>query len=97
MIGVHTPEFVFEKDINNVRRAAKSMTIDYPIAVDSDYAIWRAFNDNYWPALYSVDPNGRIRHHHSGESKYDQSERIIQQLLADTGTDVGRELVTRSR
>jgi hypothetical protein len=98
MIGAHTPEFPFEKAVKNVRRAAKSMTIDYPIAVDSDYAIWQCFQEQLLAgALFRVDPNGGIRHHHFGETKYDQSERIIQQLLADTKTDVGRELVMRSR
>jgi len=67
VIGVHTPEFPFEKDIENIRRAAKEMRVAYPIAIDSDYAIWRAFNNAYWPALYFIDKNGRIRHHHFGE------------------------------
>ena len=67
VIGVHTPEFPFEKDTENVRRAAKEMRVAYPIAIDSDYAIWRAFNNAYWPALYFIDKNGRIRHHHFGE------------------------------
>src|SRR5262245_37336825 len=64
VIGVHTPEFPFEKDIENVRQALKDMRVDYPIAIDNDYAIWRAFNNNYWPALYFIDTTGRIRHHH---------------------------------
>jgi thiol-disulfide isomerase/thioredoxin len=94
VIGVHTPEFPFEKDIENVRRAAKEMRVAYPIAIDSDYAIWRAFNNAYWPALYFIDSNGRIRHHHFGEGGYEQSERIIQQLLGDAGNATGRELVS---
>ncbi|HEY9622257.1 MAG TPA: thioredoxin family protein [Crinalium sp.] len=94
VIGVHTPEFEFEKDINNVRRAATDMNIDYPIAVDNDYAVWRAFENHYWPALYLVDRQGRIRHHHFGEGEYEQMEWIIQQLLAASGTSrIGQETV----
>jgi thiol-disulfide isomerase/thioredoxin len=78
VIGAHTPEFPFEREVKNVRRAAQDMGIRYPIAVDSDYAIWRAFENNYWPAFYFVDAHGRIRHHQFGEGLYDQSERIIQ-------------------
>jgi thiol-disulfide isomerase/thioredoxin len=85
VIGVHTPEFSFEKDIGNVRRVAKNQNVDYPIAMDSDYAIWNAFKNQYWPALYFVDAQGRIRHHHFGEGDYEQSEVIIQQLLAEAG------------
>jgi thiol-disulfide isomerase/thioredoxin len=95
VIGVHTPEFAFEKDVDNVRRATKDMRVNYPIAIDSDYAIWRAFKNEYWPALYFVDAQGRIRHHHFGEGEYEKSERIIQQLLADAGIGgIGRELVS---
>jgi thiol-disulfide isomerase/thioredoxin len=95
VVGAHTPEFPFEKDVDNVRRALKEMRVVYPIAVDSDYAIWRAFNNQYWPALYFVDAQGRVRHHHFGEGEYEQSERVIQQLLAEAGTGgVGRELVS---
>ena len=85
VIGAHTPEFPFEKNVDNIRRAAKAMRVDYPIAIDSDYAIWRAFNNDYWPALYFVDAQGRIRHHEFGEGRYDQSEMIIQALLRDAG------------
>jgi thiol-disulfide isomerase/thioredoxin len=85
VIGVHSPEFAFEKEIDNVRRAAKEMRIDYPIAIDSDHAIWRAFNNEYWPALYFIDAKGHIRHHQFGEGEYEQSERVIQQLLAEAG------------
>ena len=93
-IGVHTPEFAFEQDITNVRRAVKDMRVDYPIAIDNDYAIWRGFNNEYWPALYLVDGQGRIRHHSFGEGEYEQSERMIQQLLAEAGgRGVGHELV----
>ena len=85
VIGVHTPEFAFEKDVDNIRWALKDMNIDYPVAIDSDYAIWRAFDNNYWPALYFIDANGRIRGRHFGEGDYDKSERMIQQLLAEAG------------
>jgi thiol-disulfide isomerase/thioredoxin len=95
VIGVHSPEFGFEHNVDNVRRAAKEMGIDYPIAIDNDYAIWRAFKNQYWPALYFVDAEGHIRHHQFGEGEYEQSERIIQQLLAKAGIGgIGRELVS---
>jgi thiol-disulfide isomerase/thioredoxin len=86
VIGVHSPEFPFEKNIDNVRRAAKDMRVDYPIAIDNDFAIWHALNNEYWPALYLVDAKGRIRHHQFGEGGYEQSERIIQQLLTEAGS-----------
>ena len=85
VIGVHTPEFRFEKDLDNVRRAVKDMKIDFPIAIDNDYAIWRAFDNHYWPALYVIDAQGRIRHHQFGEGGYEKSERIIQQVLGEAG------------
>lgn len=85
VIGVNTPEFAFEKNLENVRRAIQQMQIDYPIAIDSDYAIWRAFNNRYWPALYLIDARGRLRQHHFGEGEYERSETAIQQLLAETG------------
>jgi thiol-disulfide isomerase/thioredoxin len=95
VIGVHAPEFAFEKNIDNVRRAAKDMRVNYPIAIDNDYAIWRALKNEYWPALYFVDAQGRIRHHHFGEGEYEQSERIIQQLLSEAGVGgIGHELVS---
>jgi hypothetical protein len=94
VIGVHTPEFSFEKDIENVRRSLKGISVDFPIAIDNDYAIWRAFNNKYWPALYFIDTNGRIRHNHFGEGAYEQSEMIIQQLLGDAGKVTGRELIS---
>jgi thiol-disulfide isomerase/thioredoxin len=84
-IGVHTPEFPFEKNTENVRRATKETRVDYPVVIDSDYAIWRAFDNEYWPALYFVDGQGRIRHHVFGEGEYDKSERVLQQLLAEVG------------
>jgi len=94
VIGVHAPEFAFEKTIDNVRRAAKDLNISYPVAIDNDYAIWRAFDNQYWPAHYFIDAQGRIRHHHFGEGEYDQSEKIIQQLLAEAGEgDVSHDLV----
>jgi thiol-disulfide isomerase/thioredoxin len=85
VIGVHSPEFPFEQDLENVRRAAKDMRVEYPIAVDNDFSIWRAFDNNYWPALYLLDGDGRIRYQHFGEEAYDQSERNIQRLLKDAG------------
>jgi hypothetical protein len=95
LIGVHTPEFEFESDLANVRRALKDLGISYPIAVDNDYAIWRAFNNNYWPALFLVDARGRRRYHHFGEGKYAQSEMMIQKLLAERGASgISRELVS---
>src|SRR5258705_12343950 len=95
VIGVHAPEFAFEKNIDNVRRAAKDMRIDYPIAIDNNYAIWRALKNEYWPALYFVDAQGRIRHHHFGEGEYEQSEMVIQQLLAEAGKGaLRRELLS---
>ena len=95
VIGVHTPEFGFEKDLDNVRRHAKEQDIDYPIAVDSEYGVWQAFDNKYWPALYFIDAQGRVRHHVFGEGEYERSERIIQQLLAEAGHAVAdRGLVT---
>jgi thiol-disulfide isomerase/thioredoxin len=85
VIGVHTPEFPFEHDIENVRRAAQDMRVSYPIAVDNDYAIWDAVDNHYWPALYIADAQGRIRYHQFGEGAYEQSEMIIQHLLAEAG------------
>jgi len=85
VIGVHTPEFAFEKDVDNVRRAVRSLDIKYPVAVDNQYAIWGAFFNNYWPADYFVDAKGQVRGHAFGEGDYDKSERLIQVLLADAG------------
>ena len=94
LIGVHTPEFGFEHELGNVRRAVRGMRIDYPVAVDNDYAVWGAFANNYRPALYFADPQGRIRHHHYGEGDYQRSEMVIQQLLADSGATIhDQELV----
>jgi hypothetical protein len=88
-IGVHTPEFSFEHEIDRVRKAVTDMDIDYPVAVDSDYAIWKAFDNHYWPALYFVDAEGVIRDHHFGEGRYEQSERRIQELLGIEREPVG--------
>jgi len=85
VIGVHTPEFAFEKDLENVRQAAQRLQVNVPIAIDSDYAVWRAFDNQYWPALYFVDARGRIRHHRFGEGEYRESEAVIRQLLAEAG------------
>ena len=85
VVGVHTPEFPFERDVDNVRQAAKDMRVEYPIALDSDYAIWRAFSNRYWPAVYIADAQGRIRHHHFGEGGYEESETVIQGLLGEAG------------
>ena len=94
VIQVHTPEFEFEKDLESVRRELKREGVNFPVAVDNEYAIWRAFSNQYWPALYFADAKGNIRHHQFGEGDYDQSEAVIQQLLAEAGKgDVGGEPV----
>ncbi len=85
VIGVHTPEFRFEHELDNIRQAAASMRVDWPIAVDNDYAVWQAFANHYWPALYFVDAQGHMRHHRFGEGDYERSEMVIQQLLAEAG------------
>lgn len=85
VIGVHTPEFAFERDVGNVTKAMKDLGITYPVAIDNDYKVWRAFNNQYWPAHYFADAQGRIRYHHFGEGKYAESERVIQQLLREAG------------
>lgn len=85
VIGVHAPEFAFEKNVDNVKKAVHDLGVDYPVAIDNNYAIWKAFNNEYWPAHYFIDAQGRIRYHHFGEGEYDQSERVIQQLLAEAG------------
>jgi len=86
VIGVQAPEFSFEKNIENIQWAIHAMKIDYPVAIDNDHAVWRAFSNEAWPALYFVDAQGRIRHHQFGEGDYEQSERIVQQLLAEAGS-----------
>ncbi|MET1029100.1 MAG: cytochrome c biogenesis protein CcdA, partial [Dongiaceae bacterium] len=95
VIGVHSPEFAFEKNVDNVRKAIANFKIGYPVAIDNNYAIWRAFDNQYWPADYFVDAQGHIRHHEFGEGDYDESERVIQQLLAEAGkTNVSTGLVS---
>jgi thiol-disulfide isomerase/thioredoxin len=87
VVGVHTPEFAFERNVDNVTWAAKDMDVEYPIAIDSDYRVWRAFDNRYWPAVYIADAGGKIRHHQFGEGGYDECERVIQRLLQDAGRD----------
>jgi thiol-disulfide isomerase/thioredoxin len=95
VIGVHTPEFSFEHHADNVRRAVRDLGITYPVATDDDYAVWLAFDNHYWPALYFADAQGRIRHHHFGEGEYAQSEMVIQQLLAEAGSaGAGTDMVS---
>jgi thiol-disulfide isomerase/thioredoxin len=95
VLGVHTPEFEFEKGADNVRRAVHDMNIEYPIALDSNRAVWRAFKNDYWPAFYIVDAKGRIRHRQFGEGRYATAERAIQELLAESGVEiVSREPVS---
>jgi thiol-disulfide isomerase/thioredoxin len=93
VIGVHTPEFSFEHEIDRVRKATKDMDIDYPVVIDNDYAVWSAFDNHYWPALYFVDGEGIIRDHHFGEGRYEQSEREIQRLLGSERAPVTVESV----
>jgi len=95
VVGVHTPEFGFERDVDNVRRATKQLNVEYPVVIDSDYAIWTAFENHYWPALYFIGSNGHERGHHFGEEDYERSERMIQRLLEEAGThDVPGDLVS---
>src|ERR1700722_185177 len=85
VIGVHAPEFGFEKDRANVENAVRELKLTYPVAIDSNHAIWQAFNNEYWPADYFIDGQGRIRYHHFGEGEYVESERVIQELLKENG------------
>jgi thiol-disulfide isomerase/thioredoxin len=95
VVGVHTPEFPFERDAENVRWAAKYQRVEYPIALDPNYSVWRAFANNYWPAVYIADAEGRIRHMHFGEGGYEECEMVIQMLLRETGReDVAHDLVS---
>jgi thiol-disulfide isomerase/thioredoxin len=95
VIGVHSPEFPFERNVENVRRALKEMAIEYPIAIENDFAIWRGFANQYWPALYLIDAEGRIRHRQFGEGGYEDAENAIQQLLVEAGhRDIAHELVS---
>lgn len=93
VVGVQTPEFEFEGNLDNVTRAIEEMGVQYPVAVDNEYAVWRAFDNRYWPALYFVDAEGRIRHHHFGEGAYEESEMVLQMLLREAGVDVDQGLV----
>jgi thiol-disulfide isomerase/thioredoxin len=95
VIGVHTPEFGVEHDVDNVRRAVEDRMLSHAIALDNDYAIWNAFDNHYWPALYAVDAQGRIRYHRFGEGDYEESERVVQALLAEAGAHgVAEDLVS---
>ena len=95
VIGVHSPEFAFEKKIDNVKRAIGEFQIGYPVAVDNDFRIWRAFQNSYWPAQYIIDAKGQVRYHHFGEGEYDTSEQVIRDLLAEAGSQkAGKEIVT---
>jgi thiol-disulfide isomerase/thioredoxin len=95
VIGVHAPEFEFEKHLTNARWGAENYGVKYPVAVDNDFTIWRAFGNQYWPALYLIDGQGKIRYHHFGEGEYEQSERMIQKLLAEVGVpDISKQLVS---
>ena len=94
VVGVHTPEFGFERTVDNVIAAARDFRVDYPIALDSDYGVWSAFANHYWPAVYIADVEGRIRYHHFGEGEYAAKEMVIQQLLLDAGaTGIDQDLV----
>ena len=95
VVGVHTPEFPFERDQDNVRRAVAAMDVAYPVALDPEYAVWQAFSNHYWPAIYIADAEGRIRYHHFGEEAYAETERVIQRLLRDAGRDsIGNDVVS---
>jgi thiol-disulfide isomerase/thioredoxin len=95
VVGVHTPEFPFERDADNVRWAAAHQRLEYPIALDPEYAVWRAFSNNYWPAVYITDAEGTIQHMHFGEGGYEECEMVIQMLLREAGQDgVGNDLVS---
>jgi thiol-disulfide isomerase/thioredoxin len=95
VIGVHTPEFSFEHNLDNVRWALQDMKIEYPVVIDNNYAVWNAFNNEYWPALYFIDAKGHVRHHQFGEGEYQQCEAILQQLLKETGNGgISQDLVS---
>lgn len=93
VVGVHSPEFPFEEDLERVRGALAGLGVTYPVALDNDFAMWRAFGNRYWPALYFADAQGRLRHHHFGEEDYERSESVIRELLAEAGRVVGDERV----
>lgn len=94
VIGVHSPEFGFEHDLERVRRAAQGYKVDYPVAVDNEFAIWRGFDNQYWPALYFIDASGRLRHQQFGEGEYARSEKVIQKLLSENGAKIDEGFVT---
>jgi len=95
MVGVHTPEFSFEHDLENIRIALRQMRVTWPMAIDNEYAVWEAFANHYWPALYCIDAHGRIRHHRFGEGDYERSEEVIQALLLEAGaSDLGADVVS---
>jgi thiol-disulfide isomerase/thioredoxin len=95
VIGVHSPEFEVGKDLENVRRSARELRVGHPVVIDNDFAIWRAYNNRYWPALYIADAQGRIRHHQFGEGRYEETEKVIQRLLAEAGNrGISSELVS---
>src|SRR5262249_27733144 len=96
VVGIHTPEFAFEKDVGNIRGAVRDLKVNFPVAVDSDYRIWSAFNNHYWPAMYFIDARGQIRHHAFGEGDYDGSEQVIRQLLNEVHPRAPRRAVTLS-
>jgi len=95
IVGPHTPEFGFEHDVDNVKRAVRELAVPYPVAIDSDYGVWQAFENHYCPAVYVADAEGRIRYHHFGEGEYEMTEMVIQQLLVESGVEaVDRDLVS---
>lgn len=94
IVGIHTPEFAFEKKLDNVTAAVSELGITYPVVTDNSYTMWRAFKNRYWPAHYFVDRQGHIRHHHFGEGQYKESEEIIRKLLAEDGTDISDQQVS---
>jgi thiol-disulfide isomerase/thioredoxin len=94
IVGVHSPEFGFEKNLDNVRWAVDALDVGYPVVIDNDFAIWNAFSNQYWPAFYFIDGEGRIRHEKFGEGEYEQSERVLMQLLAENGATIGNEYVS---
>ncbi len=94
VIGVHTPEFDFEHDLDNVRQQVKDLEVGYPMAIDNDYRIWTAFSNHYWPAFYFVDAQSQIRHHRFGEGDYQMSEMVLQQLLTEAGGGTDQELTS---
>ena len=94
IVSVHTPEFGFERDVDNITAQVRNLGVEFPVAIDSDYGVWRAFDNHFWPAVYMADAEGRIRHHHFGEGEYVRQEMVIQQLLMDAGaTDLDQSLV----